>query len=239
MALLEPEQPEFPDTNLSRQTSLVDEDQRISVMVVGGQKTVGESLAAVLAKEPDIRVVGVASAFPAAVALLDRTHPDVAVMDYRLPDGDGIETARIIRRLKPDLRVIMLVSMANESVVSRAITAGCSGVISKDTTVDKLARVVRSAASGERVMEGEFAGRVERLRRDSTRRKTVLTTREQEVLRAIARGQTTAMVAQALGLSEYTVRNHVRSILGKLDAHTKLEAVVHAARAGLVHLDDE
>jgi DNA-binding NarL/FixJ family response regulator len=219
--------------------SLVDEDQRISVMVVGGQAIVGERLADVLAKEPDIWVVGVAQEFSSAVALVERAHPDVAVMDYRLSGGDGIETARIIRRLEPDLRVIMLVSMANESVVSRAITAGCSGVISKDTTVDKLAGVVRSAARGERVMEGEFAGRAGLLRRDSPRRKTVLTSREQEVLRAIALGQTTAMVAQALGLSEHTVRNHVRNILGKLDAHTKLEAVVRAARAGLVHFDHE
>jgi DNA-binding NarL/FixJ family response regulator len=212
--------------------------QCISVIVVDGQDTVAESLAAALSTEPDMRVVGVASDASSAAALVERTGAEVLVMDYRLSNGDGIKAAGLIRRLNPNLNIVLLASIADEWVLARALSAGCTGVLSKDSTLDKLPRVVRSAAHGERVVEGEFAGRVELLRGSSNSRRSILTTREQEVLRAISLGQTTAMMARSLGLSEYTVRNHVRNILGKLNAHTKLEAVVNAARAGLLRFDD-
>jgi DNA-binding NarL/FixJ family response regulator len=215
-----------------------DSDEPIRVILVDGHRRSGGALASLLMSERDIQMVGVSRDISSAVTMVDGKQPEVAVMDYRPSDRAGIEAASLLKRLRPNVRIVLVVSTASESVVSRALRT-CTGVVSKDATADKLIRAVRSAAHGERVVEGEFVPHVDLLMHGAASRRSQLTSREQEVLRAISHGQTTAVIAQTLGLSEHTVRNHVRNILSKLDAHTKLEAVVHAARAGVLSLDDE
>ena len=211
----------------------------IRVMVVDDHELVAESLATALGDEPDIEVAGVASTLAAALALVRIAEPEVVIMDYRLADEDGIEAARRVREADPRVSVVLLTAVATEGVLRRAMAAGCSGAVTRDVSLVNLSGVIRSAAHGERAVAGQFESQFRLLSGATTRRNAVLTAREQEVLRAVSQGQTTSSIARSLGLSEYTVRNHVRNILAKLDAHTKLEAVIHAARAGILSLDED
>lgn len=212
---------------------------RISVVVVDDHELVAESLASALREEPGIVVSGVASTMASALELVERTRPQVVVVDYRLAREHGIEAARRIRQAVPGSSVVLLSAVATGEVLSRAVAAGCTGAVTKDVSVGNLSSVVRAAARGERAVAGDFEGHIRSLSGGGkAMRRSLLTAREQEILRAISHGETTPAIARSLGLSEYTVRNHVRNILGKLGAHTKLEAVIHAARAGILSLED-
>lgn len=211
----------------------------IRVIVADDHELVAESLASALGDEPDILVAGVASTLAAVMDLVESTDPEVVILDYHLADEDGIEAAQRLRQAHPRVTIVLVTAVATESVLRRAMAAGCTGAATKDVSVQKLSGVIRSAAHGERAVVGDFESQFRLLSGGTSRRGTLLTAREQEVLHAVSLGHTTSAIARALGLSEYTVRNHVRNILGKLNAHTKLEAVIHAARAGLLNLDDE
>lgn len=217
----------------------VETEARIRVMVVDDHELVAESLATALGDEPDIEVAGIASTMATALDVLRSAEPEVVIMDYRLADEDGIEAARRIKELDPRVSVVLLTAVATEGVLKRAMAAGCAGAATRDVSLGNLSGVIRSAAHGERAVAGDFETQFQLLSGGTARRSAVLTAREQEVLRAVSQGLTTSAIARSLGLSEYTVRNHVRNILAKLNAHTKLEAVIHAARAGMLSLEDD
>lgn len=211
----------------------------IRVVVVDDHELVAESLATALGDEPDIQVAGVASTLATALRLVQSAEPEVVIMDYRLADEDGIVAAQQLRQVYPRVTTVLLTAVATEAVLKRAMAAGCTGAATKNVSVEKLSGVIRSAAHGERAVAGDFETQFRLLSGGKSRGGALLTARELEVLQAVSLGQTTPAIARSLGLSEYTVRNHVRNILGKLNAHTKLEAVIHAARAGILKLDDE
>jgi len=206
------------------------------VVLVDDHEMVAAGLAAVLGDEPDIDIVGVAASLAEALRLVELTRPDVVVMDYRLPDGDGAEGTRRLRDLVPELQVIILTAATEDQVLADALSAGSSGFVAKGGSVEHLALAVRAAANGDAVFPAEAMGRLARFGRAEPAAGWNLTAREREVLQALAEGQSTGAIARSLTLSEHTVRNHVRNVLQKLDAHTKLEAVVIAARAGLIDL---
>lgn len=230
---------DYPTQEKAPEATLELNGSHITVMVVDDHELVAESLASALSDEPDIEVIGVASTLATALDLLRRSAPEVVIMDYRLADEDGIEATRRIRQADPRVTVVLLTAVATEGVLRRAMAAGCTGAATRDVSVGNLSRVIRSAAHGERAVAGQFESQFRLLSGGSARRSALLTARELEVLHAVSQGQTTSVIARSLGLSEYTVRNHVRNILGKLNAHTKLEAVIHAARAGILNLEEE
>jgi DNA-binding NarL/FixJ family response regulator len=180
-----------------------------------------------------MEVVGAADDSELAQRLAARLHPDVVLMDYNLPSADGIACGGELKRRHPDLKVLILTGQDTDEVVSRAINEGCDGFISKTAGVDELVDAVRRAHAGEPVFSvAELSRAVQRLRKRGG--PSMLSKRELDVLRLMAEGASTAELARQLFISVHTVRSHVRHILEKLGAHSKLEAVSIALREGII-----
>jgi DNA-binding NarL/FixJ family response regulator len=210
------------------------------VLIVDDHAMVAEGLAEVLGAEPGIEVVGRAGTVRDARRLAAETVPDVVVMDYRLPDGDGAEAARRIREEHPATAVVMVTASDHDTVIAAAIEAGCAAYVTKDRAAQDVVAAVRAAARGEVAFPASALARmIPRMRGATAGPKSgALTPREREILQFLADGRSTKDIAADLVLSPSTVRNHVQNILGKLDAHSKLEAVTTAVRQGIVTYRD-
>lgn len=211
----------------------------ISVAVIDDHVMVAEMLALTISKESDLHLVGVAGNVADALVLVRREQPNVILMDYRLPDGSGIEAATEILKDYPETHIVMLSGDGSPDVLARAIEAGCAGLLSKDRPIDDVLTAVRSAARGELVIRShEFTSLLSQIRKTPEQKTHLLTARELEVLHLLGRGHSTDGIAKNLFISVNTVRNHVASILSKLGVHSKLEAVAIAAREKLINLVD-
>ncbi len=187
--------------------------------------------------EDDMRYVGSANSVGAAIELVADQQPHVVLMDYRLPDGNGIGAVSHILENWPETHIVMLSGDSSPDLVARAIEAGCVGVLAKDRPIEELLSAIRSAARGELVFRAnEMNSLLRYFRNDARDDAEGLTDRELEVLRLLAEGYATDRIAQSLFISVNTVRNHISKILMKLGAHSKLEAVAIAARDKLVEL---
>ena len=206
------------------------------VVLVDDHEMFAESLARILGAETDIEVVGREGTMAEAVELCASACPDIVIVDYQLPDGDGVETSRrVLAGCDPPPRVLMLTGLPDERVLVAAIDAGCSGFVTKDNAVSELVHAVRLIEAGEAYIAPRMLGQL--LPRFGTKRRGVgsdLTSRESDVLRLIALGRTNQAIADELFVSVHTVRNHVQNILSKLNAHSKLEAAAIATREGLL-----
>lgn len=208
----------------------------IRILFVEDHSMVAAGLTAVVAQTTDLEVVATASSVADALAAVEAHNPDVVCMDYVLPDGRGTDAAADIRRRWPDTQVVMLTASDDDKVLAAAVDAGCIGFLAKGTgRTEELLDALRRAAAGEISLTGEQLRRlVPRFRRDHFELGADLTARERDVLSLLATGTTTPDIASALHISFATARNHIQNILTKLDAHSKLEAVAIAVRAGIV-----
>ena len=210
-------------------------DEPIRVVIVEDHVMVAEGIVALLESAPDIEVVGVAGTVEDGFRFVDSRQPHVALIDYRLPDGDGIELTRAIKARWADVQVVMVTGEEGPGLLNQAIDVGCSGFIGKGRDITMVIDAIRAAAQGEAVIPPDLLARLlPRLRGAETQFGADLTAREREVLQALALGRTTKQIADELFISVVTVRNHVQNVLSKLDAHSKLEAVTIALREGLV-----
>ena len=216
----------------------------VKVLIVDDQAMVRQGFGALLSAQPDIEVVGDAADGAEAPEAVRRWRPDIVLMDVRMPRVDGLEATRRILRA-PGLRhprVIMLTTFDLDDYVYEALRAGASGFLLKDASADELIRAVRVVAAGDallapsvtRTLIADYASRPVR-DRPKPERLRVLTPRETEVLKLIARGMSNSEIADALVLAEQTVKTHVGRILGKLDLRDRAQAVVLAYETGLVH----
>ncbi|MHB1210040.1 MAG: response regulator [Acidimicrobiales bacterium] len=213
--------------------------ETIGVAVVDDHLMVAEMLSLLIASQQDMRLVGVAHGVGEAIALVGDERPDVVLMDFTLPDGDGISAVRTIIDRWPSTHVVMLSGTDTDDLLERAIEVGCVGYLVKDRPVDDVLRAIRGAARGQLLFSAsELSRLLGRLRKPSSPSVEWLTARELEVLRLLAKGHSTEGIASQLFISVNTVRNHVGRILNKLGAHSKLEAVAIAARDKLVNLND-
>lgn len=211
----------------------------ITVAVVDDHLMVAEMLSLVITSQPDMRMVGVASGVVEALALIASEKPRVVLMDFGLPDGNGIEAVRKIVESWPATNVVMLSGGDVHDLLARAIEAGCVGYLAKDRPVEDVISAIRSAARGELLFSAaELSKLLDHMRRTNNQNAEWLTTRELEVLKLLAKGNSTEGIASQLFISINTVRNHVGRILNKLGAHSKLEAVAIAARDQLINLTD-
>lgn len=213
------------------------EPAEVRVLVCDDHRILAEGLAALLDGTAGTRVVAVTGTVAEAVERAAALRPDVVLMDYELPDGTGVDATRAIKEAVPAANVVMLTSYADDAVLVGAIEAGCCGFLTKHKSAQDVVAAVRLAAAGEALISPDMLVRLlPRLRR-STREHQLgsdLTAREREVLGLLADGLSSEAIASRLYLSANTVRNHVQSLLTKLGAHSRLEAVSIAARAGLL-----
>jgi DNA-binding NarL/FixJ family response regulator len=207
----------------------------IRVVVVDDHEMFVQGLTAVLSADPSIEVVGTAGTVEAGIASVRMHSPDVVLMDYELPDGDGASATQRIKGEVPDAQVVMVTSFDDEGILVRAIEAGCSGFITKHKAIQEVAAAVRAANAGEALISPSMLARLlPKLRQNPRGLGSDLTAREVEVLKLLAGGRSNQQIAEALVLSLHTVRNHVQNVITKLGAHSKLEAVATAVREGLI-----
>jgi DNA-binding NarL/FixJ family response regulator len=210
-------------------------ERAITVALVDDHEMFAESLARILERETDIVVVGQALTMAEGLELVERTAPQVAVVDLHLPDGRGTDLAAAIRERNPEVQVLVLTGSGQNDALLEAIDAGCVGFVTKDRAVVELTAAIRAAAVGESYVDPSvLVGLMGRIQRRSNGIGKDISAREQEVLELLGQGASTAGIAGQLFLSVHTVRNHVQSILTKLGAHSKLEAVAIATREGLL-----
>jgi len=218
---------------------LTNEPKPIRVLFVEDHQLLAEALSAMLAREPDIEVVGVAGSVAQAKELA-RERLDVVLMDYRLPDGTGADATRAIKARWPVARVVMLTAVKDDETVLESIQAGADGYLTKDRAADDVVQAVRAAYAGETLLPRsvivEIARRVAAAKDRGDDRKMIepLTPRELEVLRALTDGLSTPEICERLYIAPNTLRTHVQNIMGKLRVHSKLEAVAFALKNRLV-----
>ena len=204
------------------------------VVVVDDHAMVRESIGMALGRAEGIEVVGSAASVADGHALIVASRPDVAVLDYSLPDGTGVDLARSVHDLEPPVRTVVLTASEGVQAAAEAVAAGCAGFVRKSADLDDLSDGVLRVHLGEALFDAQtLSAAISWLNRPTTA-PVGLTQRELDVLRSLAEGRTTVEISELLYLSHHTVRNHVRNILGKLDARSQLEAVVVASSMGLV-----
>jgi two-component system NarL family response regulator len=219
-----------------------DADEAIRVLVADDQALFRRGLGAVLGAEEDIQLVAEAGDGEAAVARAIETAPDVVLMDVRMPRVNGIEAARRIRELLPSTRILMLTVSDEEDDLYEAIKAGAIGYLLKDISAEDVATAIHAVMRGQSLISpsmaskllSEFKALSDRAAEKEQLRAPVLTSRELEVLKLVARGMSNREVAEQLYISENTVKNHMRNILEKLHLHSRMEAVMYAVRKRLL-----
>jgi NarL family two-component system response regulator LiaR len=215
--------------------------ETISVLIVDDHAVVRRGIRAFLDTEPAIEVVGEAVNGTEAVTEAERLDPDVILMDLVMPEMDGAEAIRRIRKRKPGARILVLTSFGSDDKLFPAVTAGALGYLLKETPPEDLIRAIREAAAGQAALDPIVA---RRLLREFSREHALLppaeplTDREIEVLKTLTQGLSNEQIAKRLFISEATVRTHVSNILAKLGLDNRTQAALYALKEGLVSLGD-
>ncbi len=211
------------------------------MLIVDDHCIVAEGIGLVLGRHDDIEVVGVRESAAEVPDAVDALRPDVILMDYRLGPDSGAQAAGAARARRPETAVVMMSGEVSDIAMLAALEAGASGFLLKTMRAEELVSAIRRAAAGEMLVPPGTVQRLLRFGREQeastsgrARMRDSLTAREREVLALMGRGLDNAAIAEALTVSYFTVRGHVRAILEKLGARTKLEAVARARAEGLL-----
>jgi two-component system, NarL family, response regulator DevR len=210
-------------------------DRPLRVLLVDDHEVVRDGIKALLASADDIVVAAEAGSVREAVAIAERTQPDVVVMDVRLPDGSGIEATRDIRAQRPSIQVLMLTSFADDEALFASIMAGAAGYVLKQIKGADLVTAIRTVGQGQSLLDPAVTkGVLERLRKGKhlfrDEKLARLSPQEERILALVADGRTNRQIGQELGLAEKTVKNYVSSILSKLEVGRRAEAAAYLVR---------
>ena len=204
----------------------------IKVLCVDDHPLVRKGIASILANESDMQLVGEAGNGREAVELFRQHHPDVTLMDLRMPSMDGVQATQAIRKDFPDARIIALTSYDGDQDIYRALEAGVRGYMLKEMVHTDVLKAIRTVHSGRRLMPHEVAQRL-----SEYFPQVALTPREVEVLSHVARGLANKEIADKLGTASGTIKMHIQNILEKLGASDRTHAVTIAIQRGILHLD--
>jgi DNA-binding NarL/FixJ family response regulator len=209
--------------------------KRIRVLVADDHPIVRSGIASVLATQRDFEVVGEAENGEVAIAAAARLHPDVVLMDLRMPVRSGVEAAAAIMAEQPAIKILVLTTYVTDGEVLRAIEVGALGYLLKDVSHEELFRAVRSVARGVRYLAPEVTDRL--VNRWQLSGRYSLTDRELDVLRYVARGEGNKQIAASLGIAEPTVKAHLVHIYEKLGVENRTAAARLAREHGLIDSD--
>jgi DNA-binding NarL/FixJ family response regulator len=216
----------------------------VRVVLADDQPLVRAALEMVISETPDVEVVGEAATGAEAVRLAEELHPDVVVMDIRMPGMDGIEATRLVTAGPAAARVVVLTTFDDDDYVYAALRAGAAGFLVKDMALDDILAAIRVVAAGDaliapsvtRRLIAEFAGRRAPAPTPATRQLGGITDREREILTLVGRGLSNTEIATELVISMATVKTYVTRLLAKLDARDRVQLVILAYESGLVTL---
>jgi DNA-binding NarL/FixJ family response regulator len=204
---------------------------RIRVLCVDDHRIVREGIALIIARQPDMEVVGSAATGEEAVQLFKRHRPDVTLMDLQLPIMSGLEAIQTIRREHDDARIIVLTMYQGDEDIHRALSAGATTYLLKDTLSDDLIRFVREVHAGRRPIRPDVKALL-----DERAAQPTLTPREIQVMELVSEGRRNKEIGSLLGISEETVQVHLKNIFAKLKVGERTAAVNVALRRGIVHI---
>ena len=206
---------------------------KITVFLLDDHEIVRRGVRDLISAEPGITVIGEAGTATSALARIPALKPDVAVLDIRLPDGDGVTVCREIRSKMPQLACLMLTSFSNDDALFEAIMAGAAGYVLKQIRGTDLIGAIRAVASGQSLLDPEAASRVMRRMRDqaaATDPLASLTDQERRILALIGEGLTNRQIGDRLFLAEKTVKNYISALFAKLGMQRRSQAAAYAAR---------
>jgi two-component system response regulator DesR len=198
----------------------------IRILIAEDQAMVREAIAGLLDLEGDLEVVAQCGRGDEVMAAVQATEPDVALLDIEMPGADGLEVLGLLAAQRPDCRILILTTFGRPGYLRRAMEGGAAGFLLKDAPIAQLSSAIRRAMAGERIVDPGLAASA------LSEGPSPLTEREQEVLVASREHATVAQVAAALHLSRGTTRNHLSVIMGKLGAHSRIEALRIAEEKG-------
>jgi DNA-binding NarL/FixJ family response regulator len=207
------------------------DEKAIRILVADDHYVVRMGITALVNTEPDMEVVGEAADGNQAVEMFQRLNPNLVLMDLRMPAKDGIAATKEIRVINPNARVLMLTTYDGDTEIHRAMEAGAHGYVLKNSTGDKLIPALRAVAAGEKWIPKEIASRLAARKMFED-----LTPRELQVLQQMAKGLANKEIGDVLKITEHTVKDHLKSILGKLRVADRTEAVTVALQRGIIQL---
>jgi DNA-binding NarL/FixJ family response regulator len=204
----------------------------IKVFLLDDHEVVRRGVAALLEAEADITVVGEAGTADGALARIPALRPDVAILDVRLPDGDGVSVCRELRSRSPELACLMLTSFSDEEALFDAVMAGASGYVLKQIHGSDLVGAVRTVASGQSMLDPRSTALMLRRLRERPREDPLasLTDQERKILELIGDGLTNRQIGERLFLAEKTIKNYVSSVFTKLDMRRRTQAAAFITR---------
>ncbi len=216
-----------------------------TIVVVDDHPLFREGLKSLIARNPSLEVVGEAGTGGEGLRLIKELKPDLAVVDISLPDRNGIEITRELRKTHPNVRIVIMSMHSKIDYITEAFKAGATGYIVKESATDRIVEGIEAASRGDYFLDSTLSHSViEKLlatpdkgSKITDKRYSTLTAREQEIMRLLAEGFSTKDVAARLFISPKTVENHRFSIMAKLDIHSTIELVRYAARLGLIDVD--
>jgi DNA-binding NarL/FixJ family response regulator len=216
-------------THERRQGVVLPKDHRITVLCVDDHPIVREGIVSIVEGDSDLQIVGEAETAQQAIAAFHTWKPDVTVIDLRLPDRDGVEVIREIRKDFPKSRFVVLTSAEGDIDMRRALEAGAQAYLIKGVVRTELRQVIKAVYSGERHVPANVAEKIA-----AHLNEPILTARELEVLQLVADGMRNKEVAARLSIGEDTVKMHLRNVMEKLEVHDRTHAVMVAVRRGFI-----